>query len=630
MAPRKKTKLSNNCHGDAPRNNALSKTPKNTRRTRRGCLEIVQTLPLDVSFEIFGLLHSKDLLNLAKTSKAFRSFFLNRANSISIWKASFHQVSGLPDKPEFLSEPAFAHLLFSPFCRKCGKPGVHNPIWPWFVRYCNACIADSSIQKRCPYNQYPDRQLELVVREHGMNIFDVYWINGGGDYIHKPQLDRFMEQWQNTNGDEDQRKALLEQARVATEESWKVCGSEGFRRSWFVSALMSGSPRWTTSEMSWPRVRTAIQGEMNAIRARRLQEERETQIEGRLHELAEAILDHYVQLPKTASMDCRPTLHILLGEEECCRLVIAPRDQEVTRRDFAEILPEVCTRWRVSCAEELRSLVRGAMPAISEDVDPLELAVTVFKCERCRSSCWSSTTDVAHHYPNLLAHNCACRYNRDYAKQEEDARVRRAVAWLSRASDTKRATAYALKDAPPRTKIRVTSGIWKANDGVVRMRYIVAALGLDPTRAKRSDLEKCDARLWCRVCSPMTMDVHTWEAAFFHSHKGSGVDHDFWERVREEDMTIVRELEAKAGTLLREKAHWGCTLCRDWDGAGHEIECHLREKHQLGDFGACVEDGTVYWHLGQPHRSTPGTVCLPKPPTGSSPPAASAPALTAV
>ena len=120
----------------------------------------------DTSFspsKIFGHSHPKDLLSLTRTSKAFRSFFLSRANSGSIWKSSLCRVGGLPERPAFLSEPAFAHLLFDSFCQvravllvrrlhvlrnsplsqKCGKSGVHDPVWPWFVRYCKDCIINS-------------------------------------------------------------------------------------------------------------------------------------------------------------------------------------------------------------------------------------------------------------------------------------------------------------------------------------------------------------------------------------------------------------------------------------------------------------------------------------------------------
>ena len=262
--------------------------------------------------------------------------------------------------------------------------------------------------------------------------------------------------------------------------------------------------------VGWPKVRTTIQEEMSKIRAHRLEEERETQIKARWNELAEAILDHYVQLPKTASMDCRPTPHILLTDEECFKLVVAPRDREVTRQDFAAVLPEICARWQASCADELRGLVRGVILTIDEDVDPLDLAVAVFNCEN--SMC--SAKD-AHRYPDLLAHTCACRYGPKFAEQEEKVRVRRAVAWLSKASEADSATAYAAVNRLPRTRICLHSNHRRPDESIIRMKYIVAALGLDPARATRDDLERCEARLWCRVCSSptTTRKVYTWEAA---------------------------------------------------------------------------------------------------------------------
>ena len=47
-----------------------------------------------------------------------------------------------------------------------------------------------------------------------------------GSSIHKPQFDRFVEQWENTKGDEEQRKVLIEQTRIAAGERAAV--SEGF------------------------------------------------------------------------------------------------------------------------------------------------------------------------------------------------------------------------------------------------------------------------------------------------------------------------------------------------------------------------------------------------------------------
>ena len=57
------------------------------------------------------------------------------------------------------------------------------------------------------------------------------------------------------------------------------------------------------------------------------------------------------------------------------------------------------------------------------------------------------------------------------------------------------------------------------------------------------------------------------------------MDREFWERVRAEDMTEVRALEATLSESVwpREKIRWGCTLCRDWDGTGPHMGDHLKK-----------------------------------------------------
>lgn len=65
--------------------------------------------------QIFSHLLPMDLLNLARTSKPFRTLLMSR-NSASLWKASRQLVDGLPDCPVHLSEPAYANLVFSTHC----------------------------------------------------------------------------------------------------------------------------------------------------------------------------------------------------------------------------------------------------------------------------------------------------------------------------------------------------------------------------------------------------------------------------------------------------------------------------------------------------------------------------------
>ena len=66
-----------------------------------------------------------DLLNLSRTTKAFRLFLMNRS-AAPVWKAARRNVAGLPDCPVHLNEPAYANLAFDSGCHVsktfCLKP----------------------------------------------------------------------------------------------------------------------------------------------------------------------------------------------------------------------------------------------------------------------------------------------------------------------------------------------------------------------------------------------------------------------------------------------------------------------------------------------------------------------------
>ena len=92
------------------------------------------TMPLDILFEvrwsldwlsplltlymilqIFGFMHPRDLLNLARTTRDFRTLLMSK-RSASFWKEARSQVEGLPKPPYYLSEPAYANVAFMAHC----------------------------------------------------------------------------------------------------------------------------------------------------------------------------------------------------------------------------------------------------------------------------------------------------------------------------------------------------------------------------------------------------------------------------------------------------------------------------------------------------------------------------------
>nr|VWO99937.1 Hemagglutinin-like secreted protein [Ganoderma boninense] len=113
-------------------------------RGRRGGLEGMPRMPLDILFEIFGFLHPRDVLSLARTSKAFRALLMSR-DSAPFWKQARRKLKTLPEPPFYLSEPAYANLLFFPNCHICLKPKIQTVVWVFAARFCPACLRSSFI-----------------------------------------------------------------------------------------------------------------------------------------------------------------------------------------------------------------------------------------------------------------------------------------------------------------------------------------------------------------------------------------------------------------------------------------------------------------------------------------------------
>ncbi|EJF65802.1 hypothetical protein DICSQDRAFT_177237 [Dichomitus squalens LYAD-421 SS1] len=95
-------------------------------------------MPLDILVEVFSFMHPGDLLNLARTTKDFRAFLMSRT-SAPFWKSARQTVEGLPDCPPYLSEPAYANLMFFALCHHCLKSNIQNALFELSVRYCRDC-----------------------------------------------------------------------------------------------------------------------------------------------------------------------------------------------------------------------------------------------------------------------------------------------------------------------------------------------------------------------------------------------------------------------------------------------------------------------------------------------------------
>ncbi|CAE6388765.1 unnamed protein product [Rhizoctonia solani] len=192
-------------------------------------------LPPEIIVEIATFVTPGDLIYLCRTSKSLRNMFFRRP-AASIWRLAQSNVPGLPTCPTAMSEPAYAALLFTPFCSLCGtKTGL--PPDPYIrVRLCVFCrdtrVRDVSkyVGADKPEPIYIPTTSSKFLRPRGRGYVD----GSRGPYCLREELETgkvFREVMQGTEGWEEQAKEHL---RIINEEATQL---KAFIRTLSVSDL---------------------------------------------------------------------------------------------------------------------------------------------------------------------------------------------------------------------------------------------------------------------------------------------------------------------------------------------------------------------------------------------------------
>ncbi|KAH8103278.1 hypothetical protein BXZ70DRAFT_1075980 [Cristinia sonorae] len=159
--PTKRAKKSSNVSVRKTSKSTKASTPKSAP-VRRGkkSLSLLPTMPLDVLFEIFSLLTSKDLLAIARTSKNFRLTLMSR-NATTVWKAA-RESAQAPLCPSWVSEPAWAALLFGNTCQSCNAKNVHKIDFQLLRRACVQCKKSHLVVRSRMSSRFPNIDTEIM------------------------------------------------------------------------------------------------------------------------------------------------------------------------------------------------------------------------------------------------------------------------------------------------------------------------------------------------------------------------------------------------------------------------------------------------------------------------------------
>ncbi len=258
--------------------------------------------------------------------------------------------------------------------------------------------------------------------------------------------------------------------------------------------------KWLTPFVEWEQVLAAIDTFLVETRKERLEEELDDVMEIRVTELEEAIVAHYVQLPRSFRMECRPRAVDLAEEPEIRALGEASTADNVTRDAFAGVLASIIPCWEKKQKAGLTKIIRPhlGIKRMPRGIDPLDLAITVFYWDQYLPDGRSP----ALHYPDMLGRDCM-RSDPGYAWT--DTEVAEDDGW-ARIARRRSEVPFNLRNLRHRRGLGV---------GVEWMCAIVTALGLDPNRATYDELQSCDARVRCLDCVKLRKEdrIYSWQAA---------------------------------------------------------------------------------------------------------------------
>lgn len=109
-------------------------------------------------FKVFGHLGPGDLLNMARTTKGLRGLLMDQSVQW-LWDRSFSNIPELPPKPEDLTEPLYADLLFGRTCHVSRYWYLYLPLS--LISICG-CVSFARVWSRSKKNRSGDGIFEAA------------------------------------------------------------------------------------------------------------------------------------------------------------------------------------------------------------------------------------------------------------------------------------------------------------------------------------------------------------------------------------------------------------------------------------------------------------------------------------
>ncbi|KAI0083912.1 hypothetical protein BDY19DRAFT_611129 [Irpex rosettiformis] len=495
---------------------------------RRGKLQQMLDMPLDIIVEICSHLHPRDLLHLARSSKVLRKFFMSR-NSTLAWKAARLTLIDplLPPCPNDLSEPAYANLMFDTHCHSCLKKNSQDIYWRCRVRLCKSCYGAQRLERGrwSQWSTVVDVDVEKLIYPRQIDDIMPSLISNGPFY--RPHLHHFVSSLKSTRPHDlekflkareelvayvekdvrclsqyllfikNTRSSELHRVRRARKDSIiEKLKEEGFQEeidfmleSWSSHRGFVRLPEVSKAQLLTPRVwnniREAVIKFMKVVRKDREYRQVETILWPRIRILNKSIEEilrplYPYQISTLTATLCIPELYYRLNP------AVAEFDAEDFQHFLQEFLPRYLEQHAKDAKEEFTKKTRKRL-GLKESEDPFDLALTtLFICPHCSAGLTST------HAP---FHQCHFHKIR---KPE----------WMSQHYyDLCSSINTGLEGK------RTWSPCILSDKGTERTEMVIKACGFDPRTATAAELDQADLRLQCTTSNERITLIMGWRTA---------------------------------------------------------------------------------------------------------------------
>ncbi|KAH9942448.1 uncharacterized protein BXZ73DRAFT_74704 [Epithele typhae] len=535
MPPRKKLKNDSNKTvedaSEAAGTQDTTPAPRRGVRGRRGGLKDMPNMPLDILFEIFSVLHPKDLLHLSRASKAFRRLLL-APSTVPCWKEARSRQENLPAPPPHMSEPAWASLLFSNHCHGCGKTGNFTILFDRFIEV--AAKRRSTTQWHVPEAKDIETQCKGLSEKKISKLLDVRSIRMRDTRKCAAVLRRWHAGEQKNKGDE---RIALKNERFQSYVNRllglnaELRGSVHSVQQWLredgwgdaldilndneLEALAAvrevDKPKKLDSRRGWNAIKDEVVNSLENLKRQHLRREFNIKIAPRFGVLHSALVRYRRSrwapgagtqlIGSFADYVIMPKLRAFL-EDDSHFQDGAPCVEDV----LLTLLQPLTEQW---VTEVKDGLVKRALAALGDShhsVRPdnaIELAIFVLYCPQVERHCrWEEA---------IIHRPCVVR-NLEWVKDDYTKEAQHFLNTMNHETSNHFERAVDLTASQARYAEQLES-----------RRAVVAASGLDPDTATVADMDACGARLYCMLCARVVeWEVLDWKAAYLRLRFATG------------------------------------------------------------------------------------------------------------